>query len=421
VTSTRFLDRFRSFAWVGADQVFSSLSNVVVAIAIGRSAGAAGLGRYSVAFACYLLILGFHRQLVMEPLLSLRWHRTADNSVHDGPAMGVSLLYLAATSSAILGAGLVTQRVELLVLAPLLPGVCLQDYDRYVAFRRQRQRLATGLDALWATLSALSCYWILRSGSAVVAVIGWGLSGGVAAIYGAIRLRLAPASPSVSIRWWQREARQLGSFLTLAGIAYTAGSQGMLLAIAGILGEAALGQLRQAQILLGPATMSITAFSFFVLPRLVRRDDEITSLVSHRLALAAALLALAAAGSSLVVALPVWELLFGDATSLSFALLIPLSVQLVLEAAAGGFVLPLRATRRGAPIAAARAVSVAVGVPGVVCAAILGEIVLVAWAFAAQAGVYLLAAWTGWARTRGPRTAKHSAERRTGRSPADAR
>jgi O-antigen/teichoic acid export membrane protein len=405
--SARSLDRIRSFAWVGVDQVFSSLSNVIVAIAIARSAGAAGLGRYSVAFACYLLVLGFHRQLVTEPLLSLRWHRTAENTVHDGPAMGASLLYLAVTSTAMLGVGLATQRVELLVLAPLLPGVCLQDFDRYVAFRRQRHRLAAGLDALWATLSALSCYWILRSGSPVVAVIGWGLSGGVAAVYGAMRLRLAPARPSVSIRWWQREARQLGGFLTVAGIAYTAGSQGMLLAIAATIGEVGLGQLREAQILLGPATLSVTAFSFFALPRLIRRHEP-TPRLDGRMPVVAAMLAVCAAGICVAVAPTASRLVLGHSTAVSIALLIPLSVQLTLEAAASGFVLPLQAAQRGATIALARIVSVAVGVPCIIWAATTGRIVLAAWAFAAQAGVYLLAGWTGGALTRAPSTARRS-------------
>jgi O-antigen/teichoic acid export membrane protein len=391
----------RSFAWVGVDQLLSSLSNVVVAIAIARAAGTAGLGRYSVAFACYLLVLGFHRQLVTEPLLSLRWHPTAENTVHDAPALGASVLYLLAASLMVLVIGLATQRLELIVLAPLLPGVCVQDFDRYLAFRRQRQRLAAGLDALWVALSAFSCYWILRSGSPAVAVVGWGLAGGIAAVYGAIRLHVAPARPSVSVRWWRSEARRLGGFLTLAAIAYTAGSQGMLLAIAATIGEEGLGQLREAQILLGPAALSVAAFGFFVLPRLIRREEQITSRTSARLSLAAAVLAGGAAATSVVVAPPVSRLVFGHATAVSITLLVPLSLQLTFEAAAAGFVLPLQATQHGAAIAVARIVSVAVGVPCIILATVTGGIVLGGWALAAQAGVYLLAAWAGWTRTQG--------------------
>jgi O-antigen/teichoic acid export membrane protein len=404
--STRLAGEIRSFVWAGLDQAFSALSNLIIAIAVTRAAGVGGLGRYSVAFAWYLVVLGFQRPLVSDPLISLRWHPEARNTVHDAPALGASVLLLLAASLVVLTVGVVTRRVELVVLAPLLPGVGIQDFVRYVAFRRQRHRLAASIDALWLIFSALSCYWILRSGSPVVAVVGWGLAGSIAALYGAIRLQLMPARPSVSMHWWQHEARRLGTFLTLAGIAYIAGSQAMLLVIAATIGEEALGQLRQAQILLGPAALSITTFNFFIMPRLARRKGEITSRTSGRMAVTAALLALGAAGSSLVVAPPVSRFVFGHATAVSITLLVPLSLQLVLEAATSGFVLPLRATQRGAAIAAARTVSVMMGVPAVAYAAILGGIVLVAWAFAAQAAIYLLATWMGWSRTRGSQTAE---------------
>jgi O-antigen/teichoic acid export membrane protein len=396
----------RSFLWVGLDQAFSALSNVVVAIVVSRAAGAGGLGRYSVAFACYLVALGFQRQLVNEPLISLRWRPRARNRGHDAPALGAALLYLLAASLVMLAVGVVTRRLELIVLAPVLPGVCIQDFDRYVAFRRGRHRLAAGLDALWFVFSAASCLWILRSGSPAVAVVGWGIAGSIAAVYGAVRLDLWPARPSFSLRWWRREARRLGMFLTLAGIAYIAGSQAMLLAIAATIGEEPLGQLRQAQILLGPAALSITTFNFFVMPRLTRREKDITSRASGRMVVAAAALALGAAGASLVVALPASRFIFGHATAVTIALLVPLSLQLVFEAAASGFVLPLRVTQRGAAIAAARTSSVLVGVPAVVFAAILGGLIPAAWGFAAQAATYLLAAWTGWLWTQGSSTAE---------------
>jgi hypothetical protein len=74
-------------------------------------------------------------------------------------------------------------------------------------------------------LSAVFCYLVLRSGSPAVAVAAWGLAGGISAVFGAIRLHLVPARPSVSIHWWRRETKRLGGFLTLASIAYTVGGK----------------------------------------------------------------------------------------------------------------------------------------------------------------------------------------------------
>jgi O-antigen/teichoic acid export membrane protein len=400
----------QSAAWTGIDQVLGALSNTVVAIALTRAGGVASLGRYSVAFACYLLVLLFHRQLVTEPLMSLPWQPAASGHEQDRSALGASLLYLAATSLAVLAVGLGTRRLELIVLAPLLPGVCVQDFGRYVAFRRQRQQLAAGLDALWTILSAASYYLVLRSGSPAVAVAAWGVAGGIAGLYGVFRLRLVPARLSIAVRWWQHEARRLGGFLTVAGMAYTAGSQGVALGIAATIGEAALGQLREAQIILGPAGLTVTAFSFFVLPRLASHQGEITYQMSGLLTLAAALIAGIAAAISLPFAPWISRLVFGHLTAISMALLLPLSVQLTLEAAASGVVLPLQVTQGGAAIAVARVVSVALGIPAIILAASIGGIVLAAWASAAQAGVYLLASWMGWRRrARNRRRDQHAA------------
>jgi O-antigen/teichoic acid export membrane protein len=399
-------DYARSFAWSGADQALSSLSNVIIAIAIARAGGAAGLGRFSVAFTCYLLILGFNRQLVAEPLLSLRWHPAAPNTQHESPALGASVLYLAVASLAVLGIGVATDRVELVVLAPLLPGVCIQDLERYIAFRRQQQRLPAALDGLWVVFSAVFGYWVLRSGSPAVAVAAWGLAGCISAVFGAFRLRLIPARPSASIHWWRREARRLGGFLTLASVAYTAGAQGVLLGIAATVGVEALGQLRTAQILLGPAGLSTTAFNFFVLPRLIRREGEITTRNSGLMSAAAATIAVCACSASIVLAPLVSRLLFGQPTPVALTLLIPLSLQLAFEAAASGFSLPLQVTQRGAGIAAARLASVAVGVPAVVWAASVGGLGLAVWALAGLAGIYLLSLAMAWSSGLGQPTAR---------------
>jgi O-antigen/teichoic acid export membrane protein len=406
VRGARVRSYARSFAWSGVDQALSSLSNVVIAVAIARAGGTAGLGRFSVAFACYLLVLSFNRQLVAEPLLSLRWHPIAANTLHEAPALGASVLYLSVASLAVLGIGVATGRIELVVLAPLLPGVCIQDLERYIAFRRQQHRLPATLDGLWVVFSALFCYWVLRSGSPVVAVAAWGLAGGISAIYGAIRLRLVPTRPSVSIRWWRREAKHLGGFLTLASVAYMAGAQGVLLGIAATIGVEALGQLREAQILLGPAALGATAFSFFALPRLIRREGEITSGNTGLMSVAAATIAVTACGGSILLAPLVARLIFGHSTAVALALLVPLSLQLVFEAAAAGFSLPLQATQRGAGIAVARAASVALGVPGVIWAASVGGIVLAGWALAGQAGIYVLVLVIGWRTGLGSPTAR---------------
>jgi hypothetical protein len=112
----------------------------------------------------------------------------------------------------------------------------------------------------------------------------------------------------------------------------------------------------------------------------------------------------------LVVAPPASRFVFGHTTAVTVALLVPLSLQLVFEAAASGFVLPLRVAQGGAAIAAARTLSVLVGVPVVVFAAMLGGLIPAAWGFAVQAATYLLVAWMGWLWTQGSSTAERRPE-----------
>ena len=131
------------------------------------------------------------------------------------------------------------------------------------------------------------------------------------------------------------------------------------------------------------------------------------------MSIAAATIAVTACGASIVLAPLVSRLIFGHSTAVALTLLIPLSVQLVFEAAASGFSLPLQVTQRGAAIAAARLASVAVGVPAVVWAASVGGIDFAVWALAGQAGVYLLALVVGWRSGLGLPTARSQPAGRT--------
>src|ERR1700722_3078310 len=51
-----------------ADQAFSSASNFVVGVAVARIAGPQGLGGFSLAYACWLILAALHRSLVTDPM-----------------------------------------------------------------------------------------------------------------------------------------------------------------------------------------------------------------------------------------------------------------------------------------------------------------------------------------------------------------
>jgi O-antigen/teichoic acid export membrane protein len=92
----------------------------------------------------------------------------------------------------------------------------------------------------------------------------------------------------------------------------------------------------------------------------------------------------------LLVAQPyIRELLFADAVALPTGLLAALALQVILSAAAGGFIIAAKARRDGAVIARSRFASTLAGVALVAAAAVMFGVEGAAWATAGQAAVYL--------------------------------
>src|ERR687891_561150 len=255
-----------ALGWTGLDQLLSSVSNVVVSLAVARAAGVDGLGAYTVAFALSLVSLGSQRPLTPEPLLAIPASEGPDG--HPRRALGAVAMLAVGSATALVLGGLLSNRSELVALAAVIAFVCLQDAYRYVLFRRRRAHLAAVIDAVWLIASVAGWPLITSRGTATTAVLVWGIGAGLSALLGARIAGVLPSPGRAAIRWWSREARPLGGFLALTSIVYAVGGQVTVLGLATVLGEGALGELRAAQILFGPIALATTAISFFALPRL---------------------------------------------------------------------------------------------------------------------------------------------------------
>src|SRR5450755_2736877 len=62
--------RSSSFAWGLTDQALSSATTLLFTLIAARSLGPSGLGTVTLGFAAYLSVLGVHRALVIDPLLT---------------------------------------------------------------------------------------------------------------------------------------------------------------------------------------------------------------------------------------------------------------------------------------------------------------------------------------------------------------
>jgi O-antigen/teichoic acid export membrane protein len=385
-----------ALAWTGLDQVFSTLSNAVVSLALARGAGASGLGVFTVAFGAYLLVVGFQRVLIAEPLMASSV-KMADREP-ERAALGAAIIFSTSAALALLGLGAILSRSEFIVLALVLPFVCGQDLLRYVAFRRLDARTATMLDLAWTAVS-VSAWWLIRAGSVDRAVLLWGAGAALGMVLGLFLLRLVPAGIQAAWHWWKCDARVFGLALAIEGVAYTVTAQAWVFIVAGALGNADLGALRAAQILLAPSAPLLAAFSTLALPRMARRATELTHRDSQLASIASLALAAPLVVVPVVAAHPLTRLLYGASFSVPYPLLIAVAFASLLGAAAAGPMLSLKAQRLGRRLVSARVTTGALGL--VFVAAVLSAgVTAVAWAMAAQNLVYLAAVWTLEMRTR---------------------
>jgi O-antigen/teichoic acid export membrane protein len=380
----------RALGWASVDHGVSSLSNVLVSLAVARGTGLEGMGQFAVAAAVFYVVVGLQRALVSEPLLVSR--RTCEpGGDEERGALGCCVAMGLAGAAVTMTVGAALGHSALMALAWWLPLMALQDGIRFVAFRRLQPRTAALVDLTWAVASA-AAWPLVRSGSPARAVSLWAAGAAVSAVAGLALLHLRPAGASKSLAWWKSDGGRLavafGAEAALASLAAQAG----LLVVAGVLGSQALGVLRAAQIVVAPAILLLSAFGAFALPRLARRGHALGRADTIRASAAAALLispvvTLAAAKSDAI-----GRTLFGPGTAINRSILAGLLVGTVVAAAAQGVVLYLKVTRQGRVLLGARVVAATTLVCLIVLVASSGRSDWLGWAFAAQSTAYLGAA-----------------------------
>jgi O-antigen/teichoic acid export membrane protein len=282
------------FGWGFADQALSSLTNFLLGIFVARSVDALGFGAFSVAFTAYLVALGISRALTTEPLV-VRFSSTRTETWKEGTRaatgaavlIGVLLACLCAAAALIFSGQL---RVALLILAPLLPGLLLQDTWRYAFFAADRDKQAFINDLIWAIVlfPALTVLLVTESATVGWLIAVWGGAAAAAAVAGIRQAGLIPA-PNMTPRWFrdQRDLapRFLGEFSIGSGV-----SQLTLLGIGAVASLAELGSLRAGQILMGPLNVLFLGAGLVTIPEGVRiQRQSVTRLRKYVLSVAAVL------------------------------------------------------------------------------------------------------------------------------------
>lgn len=258
-------------SWTLTDQGISSLTNLLVGLAIASSTSQEEFGAFGAAFLGYLLALGAARAAITE-IIAIR-HTAADPDEYRtiatsavGASMFAGLLAcLPVAAVALRSSG--PLRDSLLMLCLALPGLLGQDAWRYVFFAQQQPRRAAINDGAWALSQLVPIGIIITVGTptASLLILVWGLSAWFALGIGCIQFRSLPR-PLAGTLWTIRNLR-LGSGHLLADWAASHGLARVTdIGVAVVLGLEALAAYRGATFLVGPMTILFTGASSFVVP-----------------------------------------------------------------------------------------------------------------------------------------------------------
>ena len=343
-------DLVRQAGWGIGDQVLSSLSNFLVGLLIARSVDLPEFGAFSLAFSAYLIAVSVTRAFPMSPL-AIRYAAADQASFRRaaaaatgtafaaGLAGGVVLVAIAAVTG-----GALSQ--AFLALGLTLAGLLLQDAWRSTFFASGRGRHAFLNDLVWVAieLPALGIILATASGSVFAIVAAWGGSACVAAIVGILQARLLPR-PLRARAWWREHADIASRFIAEA-VARVASGQLMGYGVGAVTGLGAVGALRAGQLLFGPIQLVFYGVNLMAVPEASRAAATSLGRLRQAVVVAAGLLALLAAGWTLVVLfLPaaIGEAILRDAWAPARDLALPIGLTFVAGMLGFGGELGLRA------------------------------------------------------------------------------
>jgi hypothetical protein len=364
------------------DQAASSLSNFVLAVVVARSLGADGFGAFSLAYLTYAFVLSGTRGIATDPLVvrlsgpeTPQWRRGV------GSAAGTSLVSGVVTGSVCVVLGLVVLPPSLgpafVTLGVVLPAVLLQDCWRFAFFAVGRPVQALLNDVLWGGLQLVVVIALVLAdrSNVVVYLLAFGVTGAVAALVGLRQTGIRPRPDRAGA--WLREHSALGRRYLVENVAIGGARQIRFYALGAIVGLAGVGEVRAAEILMGPFLVMLMGVSQVAVPEGVQVLGHGAARLRRFCWWLGAFQAGAAAawGTLIFLVLPlgVGELLLGPLWRPAAALLLPVMIGMVLgafEIGAAAGVRALGAARRSLAAQLTNATLYVVG--GVVGAVVAG-------------------------------------------------
>jgi glycosyltransferase involved in cell wall biosynthesis/O-antigen/teichoic acid export membrane protein len=335
----------RRVGWGVADQGVSSLGNFVLGVVAAHNLSATEFGAFSLAFVTFSFVLSGSRGASTDPLMvrfsgadPVTWRpavaAASGTAWATGLAVGMVCLLLGLLLPWHVGAGFVG-------LAVGLPGILLQDSYRFAFFSCGRGDRAFRNDLIWTLLqmATLGVLVATDSISILTCMLAFSLTATAAAWIGLLQIGIRPRVSLV--RRWLVDHRSLGVRYLVENVSIGGARQARFFAVGAIVGLAAVGQIRGAEILMGPFVIVLAGVAQVSVPEAKHvLDREPRRLSRFCVLLASSQAAAALCWGAAVVVLPVGRLLLGDLWDSAHELLVPVFGIVVLgcyeNAAAAG-------------------------------------------------------------------------------------
>lgn len=266
--------------WGLADQGVASLTSFCVGIVVARSLSTADFGAFSLVWVTFGVAVNFSRGLATDPLVvrhsgapTEEWRAAVRSSTGTAVVVGLVAAVACGSTGLVLGG---TLGKAFLALGIVMPGILLQNAWRFVFFSAGKGAHAFANDMIFA--AALVPFLWLAFGRYSVAwfVLAWGAAGAVAAVVGCLQVQLVPRVTGVA--GWLSTQRDLGPRYLVENTSQGVSTQLHMYAVGAIVGLAAAGTIRGAELLLGPFVAVLMGVAMFAVPeatRVLRRSTRL--------------------------------------------------------------------------------------------------------------------------------------------------
>jgi len=256
-----------------ADQGVNSVSNFALVALAAVASTPVEFGQFSIAYAFFLFFLGAGRALVGETLLV---RESRQMTAAPGAVMGAALTF-ALPGGVLLGVIALfipdPFRVVWFALAVAAVVAPVQDALRFIALAEGRSDRALLLDAIWTVPAIAAMIPLAWAGVGAAWIVAVWLGGAVVSLLVGALLSRAVPRPWQGMRWLGGHRSSAVRYV-LEFSSLNASTLLVWVLLAPLLGAAAVGALRGAQLLMSPLNTVFASLRIAMIPELIRVADS---------------------------------------------------------------------------------------------------------------------------------------------------